>query len=200
MPPIPAPPNAAPANADFWLIRHAPSLDGGAMAGRRDVDADCSNRAALMALASRVGLTAQDHLITSPARRCQQTASALFGQTGQQDHCLWEQDFGAWEGMAYTDLPDLGAKSLPELAAFAPPQGESFANVAARVGPWAMACKPGRHVVVAHAGAIRAALGLALNTVHLGLGFVIAPLSLTRISRDLASGAWTVHFVNWTPP
>lgn len=170
------------------------------MAGRRDVEADCNNRAALAAVAARVGLTAQDRLITSPARRCQQTAAALFGQTGTQDPRLWEQDFGAWEGMPYADLPDLGPQTLPELAAFAPPQGESFADVAARVGPLIIGCPAGRHVVVAHAGVMRAALGLALGAVHLGLGFVIAPLSLTRISRDIASGAWTVHFVNWTAP
>ena len=170
------------------------------MAGRRDVEADCSNSAALAALAARVGLSAQDHLITSPARRCQQTARALFARTGQPEPCLWEQDFGAWEGIAYADLPDLGAMTLPDLAAFAPPQGESFTDVAARVGPWVMGAPAGRHVVVAHAGVIRAALGLALGAVPMGLGFVIAPMSLTRISRDMTSGAWAVHFVNWTAP
>ena len=197
MPPIPAP---MPPSANFWLIRHAPSLDGGAMAGRRDVDADCRNSAGFTALSRRVGLAAQDRLFTSPALRCQQTAAALFGRTGQPAPALWEQDFGAWEGLAYADLPDLGTKTLPELAAFTPPQGESFADVAARVGPWLMGCAAGRHVVVAHAGVIRAALGMALEATHLGLGFVISPLSLTCISRDMASGAWAVHSVNWTMP
>lgn len=195
MPPIPVTPNA-----DFWLIRHAPSVDGGAMAGRRDVRADCSNAAAIAALAARVGLGAQDSLHTSPALRCQQTAAALFGQTGGKVPCLWEQDFGAWEGMPYADLPDLGPQSLPDLAAFAPPQGENFAALAARVQPWLMGCSGGRHVVVAHAGVIRAALGTALGGVHLGLSFAIAPLSLTRISRDVAGGAWAIHSVNWTAP
>lgn len=193
------PAHTPPSMADIWLIRHAPARDGGAMAGRRDVAADCSNTAAMAAVAAHVALAAQDTLITSPAQRCTQTALALFHRPAQPDPRLWEQDFGAWEGRPHGQLPDLGPLSLPELASFAPPQGESFAAVAARVQPVLLGLGAGRHSVVAHAGVIRAALGLALGAAHLGLGFVIAPLSVTRLSRDITTGQWAILGVNWTP-
>lgn len=191
-------PNSDPSIADFWLIRHAPSVDGGAMAGRRDVAADCSNAPALAALRAKVNLGAADRFWVSPAQRCLQTAAALSPLPAQPDPRLWEQDFGAWEGRAYADLPDLGPLGRAELAAFAPPMGESFADLSARVWPALRAAEAGRHVMVTHAGVIRAALGLALGDMPLGLAFSAAPLSLTRVSRDLRSDTWAVHLVNWT--
>jgi alpha-ribazole phosphatase len=185
--------------ADIWLIRHAPSVDGGAMAGRRDVAADCSNIAALDSLRARVKMCAGDTLHASPALRCLQTAAVLWDDIApRQDPRLREQDFGNWEGMPYANLPDLGPLAQADLAAFTPPNGESFGALYARAAPALLALPAGRHIIVAHAGIVRAALGQALGAVHLGLGFSVAPLSLTRLSRDLATGTWAIHWVNWT--
>lgn len=184
--------------ADIWLIRHAPSVDGGAMAGRRDVAADCADIARLLGVRERVGLAASDTLIASPALRCQQTSAALFARAPALNPRLWEQDFGDWEGLPYADLPDLGPLAQPDLAAYSPPKGESFNDLAARVWPVLQGLRAGRHIIVAHAGVIRAGLGLTLGAAHLGLGFSIAPLSLTRMSCDVATGTWAVHFVNWS--
>ncbi len=185
--------------ADFWLIRHAPSQDGGAMAGRRDVAADCSDGAAIAALQVKVGKSAGDRLHASPALRCLQTAAALWPAAAPLiDPRLREQDFGDWEGMPYASLPDLGPLPQARLALFAPPKGESFQALAARAQPALMDMPAGRHIIVAHAGIVRAAIGLALGAAHLGLGFSVAPLSLTRLSRDLATGTWAIHVVNWT--
>ena len=219
--------NSTPLSAagicDIWLIRHARGLDGGALAGRRDIDADCSESAAIAALRARVGaIGPQDTLISSPAKRCLQTAHALLGRAPDTcDPRLWEQDFGAWEGMAHRDLPDIGPLVQNELADFAPPQGESFIDVCTRVWPALLGLGAGRHIVVAHAGTIRAALGLALAnghmaSAHLGLGFSLANLSLTRISRSalaqapsgapsgvLSGGApapWAIICANWGAP
>ncbi len=183
---------------DFWLIRHAPSLDGGAMAGRRDVDADCSDAAQIAAVAARVDLRSGDRLTASPALRTQQTSAALFARKPDLDARLREQDFGAWEGLPFADLPDLGPLPPADLVAFAPPQGESFDALCARVWPALQGSSAGRQVIVAHAGVIRAALGLALGTGYLGLGFSVAPLSVTRLVREVGTGVWAVHFVNWT--
>jgi alpha-ribazole phosphatase len=215
MPPAPdtAKPKAAPletsaaAICDIWLIRHARGLDGGAMAGRRDIDADCSDSAALAALRARVGgIGAQDRLITSPAKRCLQTAHALWGRAPDAlDPRLWEQNFGTWEGMAHRDLPDIGPLAQSALADFVPPQGESFTDICTRIWPALTGLGAGRHIVVAHAGTIRAALGLALGNgqiaaAHLGLGFSAANLSLTRISRCITPEAptpWAIICANW---
>ncbi len=194
--------------ADLLLIRHAPSVDGGAMAGRRDVAADCSNAVAIDALRARVNIGAGDALHASPALRCLQTAAALWGEAARQkprldsrlDPRLREQDFGDWEGVSYANLPDIGPMAQAALAAFAPPNGESFDALCARAAPSLLALPAGRHIIVAHAGIVRAALGIALGAAHLGLGFSVAPLSLTRLSRDLATGTWAIHTVNWTAP
>ena len=187
-----------PANAptELLLIRHAPALTEGRMAGRRDVAADCSDLRGFEALRRRIG--AVDHHRISPALRCQQTAAALWpGVVPQQEARLWEQDFGDWEGVAFADLPDLGALSAQDLAAHRPPRGESFVDLCQRVEP-ALQVLAGlgvRVAVVAHAGVIRAALGLALGSAERGLAFQVAPLSLTRLTA-LPDGLWSVGCVN----
>lgn len=166
------------------------------MAGRRDVAADCSDALAFAALRGAVG--AVDHWRISPARRCVQTAAVLWPDlTTVPDVRLWEQDFGAWEGVPFTELPDLGVLAGAELAAHRPPQGESFLDLYARVTPALLAAGSlgGRVVIVAHAGVIRAALGLALGAPALGLAFQIAPLSLTTIVA-LPGGAFSIAGVN----
>lgn len=184
-----------PAPTELNLIRHAPSLDGGRMAGRRDVDADCSNLTALAALRLRLGVV--DQVITSPAKRCLQTASALLPQaSSRSDPRLYEQDFGLWEGMPYADLPDLGPLTTAQIAAHRPPEGESFDDLCARALP-ALGGHQGRVAIIAHAGVIRAALGWALGRQAAGLSFQIAPLSLTKIIV-LADGQCAISCVNWT--
>lgn len=191
--PADAPTQAA---TEIMLIRHAPALSEGRMAGRRDVEADCSDAMAFAAVRGAVGVA--DHWWISPARRCVQTARALWPDAEpQQDARLWEQDFGAWEGVPYADLPDLGALSLPDLAAHRPPQGESFLDLSARVVPALREASAlgGRVVIVAHAGVIRAALGMALGAAELGLAFQVAPLSLTTIVA-LPGAAFSIAGVN----
>ena len=193
----------AGSTTELMLIRHAPALTGGCIAGRRDVAADCSDGAGFEALTSALG--AVDHRLTSPALRCRQTAAALWpDHAAASDPALWEQDFGDWEGIAFGDLPDLGNLSGAVLAEHRPPGGESFADVCARVGPAlaALADHGGRVAIVAHAGTVRAALALALGPAAqaggLTLAFQVAPLSMTRITA-VPGGGWVVHCVNWTP-
>lgn len=181
---------------EIMLIRHAPALTEGRMAGRRDVDANCSDALAFAALRGAVG--AVDHCRISPARRCVQTAAALWPDLAPaEDARLWEQDFGTWEGVPFADLPDLGVLSGAALAAYRPPEGESFLEMSARVTPALQEASAlgGRVVIVAHAGVIRAALGLALGVPALGLTFQVAPLSLTTLVA-LPGGAFSVAGVN----
>lgn len=190
----------AKAPTELLLIRHAPALTEGLLAGRRDVAADCGDARGFSALRRRLGEL--DHRRVSPALRCQQTAQALWPDQPAPDHDarLWEQDFGAWEGVAFADLPDLGKLSAQDLAAHCPPGGESFADLCRRIEPalHGLAALAGRVAIVAHAGVIRAALGLALGGVERGLAFRIAPLSLTSLTA-LPDGTWSVGQVNWVP-
>lgn len=188
----------AKAPTELLLIRHAPALTEGRMAGRRDVAADCSDAAAFAALRGRVGATT--HRVISPALRCRQTAAALWAEPVTVEARLWEQDFGDWEGMAFADLPDLGDLGVEALAAHRPPGGESFLDLVERVAPVAasLAGLGGRVAVVAHAGVIRAVLGLALGSAARGLAFQVAPLSLTRVVA--AGGGWSIAEVNRVAP
>lgn len=180
----------------LMILRHAPALTGGRITGRREVDADCSNRAALARMAARIGRPAQ--VWCSPARRCLQTAHALGLAPDRMLPALLEQDQGLWEGRPLTDLPDLGPLPPEDLACHRPEGGESFLDMAARVQPLLVEAPPGT-LIVAHAGTVRAALALVVGA--RALSFAVAPLSLTILHRiDSAGAEWAVEAVNLTLP
>ncbi|WP_353474409.1 histidine phosphatase family protein [Salipiger sp. H15] len=184
-----------PGSGELILIRHAPIAEPGRLCGRTDLPAriEPDRLAALRASLPRPGL-----LVSSPALRCVQTAAALWPEVAAtQDPLLWEQDFGAQDGLAYDQLPDLGAMEGPELARWTPPGGESFADLCARTAPalrgYGLRAAAGAAPVVllVHAGVIRAALSQVTGALHAGLAFEIAPLSVTRL-RCGAEGPFAV--------
>ena len=99
-------------------------------------------------------------VIASPALRCRRLAEALAARDGvalQFEPRLWELDFGAWEGVPWAEIgrtmSDLWARDPWRIA---PPGGETFAAVHARVGEVIAAATPGT-ALVCHAGPIRVA-------------------------------------------
>ena len=189
---------------EIYLVRHAPSVPAGYLYGRTDVAADTGNAEAMDRLARSIGVV--DRIVTSPARRCRQTTHALWPESREVvvDARLWEQDFGDWDGRAFEDIPDLGMLSVQDLAAQRPPGGESFDDVVRRVQPAVRelagsgATNVQRIAVVAHAGVIRAALGMALVEAASALSFDVATLSLTQM-RLLPGGSVSVLRTNWRP-
>lgn len=175
------------------ILRHAPSLTGGTLAGRRDVDADCTAARDFSWIRGRIG--AVQRIVASPARRCLQTLQALGLDADDTRPALWEQDHGAWEGLAYADLPDLGAMPAADLALHRPDGGESFEDMARRVRLELQAMTRDT-LVVGHAGTVRAGLSLVVG--HAALSFHVAPLSLTVLHRH--GDAWSVESVNVTAP
>ncbi len=164
--------------AELIVIRHGATASPGTLNGRTDVG-----------LATRPAPLAFDPgvLWTSPARRARETVAGLFpGREAQEDVRLWEQDFGVWDGVAYSDLPDTGDLSLEALAALKADGGESHIEMAARVRPVLEAAsglaltEDTRVTIVAHAGTVRAALALATGSEAAGLAFQIAHLGATR--------------------
>lgn len=164
--------------AELILIRHGPTLRPEALHGRTDIG--------LKARPAPVSLEIEG-LWVSPAARARETAMGLFpGATPREDARLWEQDFGSWEGMLYSDLPDVGALPRDELAVLTGEGGESFSSMVARVRPALEEAaseaigRGSRVAVVAHAGTVRAALTLAMGEVSAALAFQIAHLGATR--------------------
>lgn len=99
-------------------------------------------------------------VIASPARRCRGLAEALAARDGvalELDGRLWELDFGAWEGRRWWDIPRSESDPWSEDPwHLAPPGGETFAALHARVASVIRAATP-QTAFVTHAGPIRAA-------------------------------------------
>lgn len=100
---------------------------------------------------------------SSPSRRCLHFATRLAAGIGRPVHIdprLQELDFGRWEGHRWADLPRdaLDAWAI-DIDGFAPPGGESFVQLRARVAA-ALADAPVPCILIAHAGVLRAALHL----------------------------------------
>lgn len=183
----------------FVLIRHAPTAAPGRYIGRTDLPAVLPEPEALGPLWD--ALSGVEHICSSPLIRARQTAGALFPELRAAiEPDLAEQDFGAWENRRCSEVEMPQGLDAAELAAMTPPDGESFFALCGRVGPALERLRAAHEgdtlAVVAHAGVIRAALVHALNApAAAGIGFEIAPLSLTRITL-FPDGGGAVGYVN----
>ncbi len=185
----------------WWWVRHAPVSATG-FCGWTDLEADLSDAQSVNQL--RSALPERATLVSSDLKRASATADALARRTwtrGDATPLLREQNFGAWEGRAYEAEGEM-EKFWRDPAFAAPPAGESFAQVCDRVARYVLSAshRGDREIVaVAHAGAIRAALALALALPpSQALNFEIAPLSLTRIDWLSAAKVWRIGAVNVT--
>ncbi|MFI9150384.1 histidine phosphatase family protein [Streptomyces sp. NPDC053367] len=163
-------------------------------------------RAAADALARRGDIEA---IVTSPMRRCLQTArsaAARLGLSLQVERDLREADFGAWEGLTFAEVrerhpEDLGAWfASPE----SPPSGggETMGQVARRVTAvrdGLVARYAGRTVlVVSHVGPLRTLVRLALKAPpHSLFRMEVAAASLSAVTYDV-DGTATVRALNDT--
>jgi alpha-ribazole phosphatase len=122
------------------------------------------------------------------------------------DSNLGEQDFGEWTGRTWDQLAVQAADLWKDPIATAPPRGESYAAMSARVQRCVIArarhLRRGNLIVVSHAGPIRAALALALElTPTASLRFEIDWLSVTRIESLVSDDgpAWRIREVGAKP-
>lgn len=161
--------------------------------------------AAAQHLGKRGGVAA---VITSPLQRAYDTAALSAKALGLDvtvDDDLIETDFGAWEGLTFSEAaakdPDLHRKWLRDTST-TPPNGESFDSVAKRVqrvrGRIISEHAGETVLVVSHVTPIKTLLRLALDA---------GPGILYRLHLDLASlsiaefypdGASSVRLVNDT--
>jgi broad specificity phosphatase PhoE/ribonuclease HI len=126
------------------LVRHGetPMTKQGRYSGRGDVPLTDEGSAQAMAAGGRVAGISRDvtAVLTSPLRRCVQTAELIAAQVGGLPVTvvddLIECDFGEWEGLTFAEVkerwPDEMAAWLAS-ADVAPPGGESFRTVSTRV-------------------------------------------------------------------
>jgi probable phosphoglycerate mutase len=161
------------------LVRHgstAHSLDG-RFSGRNDLPLDGPGRLQARAAADAIaGLEAVDAVLSSPLRRARETAEAIAAAVGGPVEIvddLVELDFGLWEGHSFAEAertwPEPMARWLLDEDA-APPGGESFAAVTARVRRFLADVRRDRAhqrvVAVSHVTPINTLLRLALGAPH----------------------------------
>ena len=164
--------------------------------GRGNPDLTDEGRRQARAAAARVvreeGIAA---IVTSPLRRARSTAEEVAALTGidvVEHPGLIENDFGAWEGLTFTEAsqrdPDLHRAWLSDITVPAP-GGESFAQVAERISRTKaelLQRYPGQTVVlVSHVTPIKTLLQDALG---------VGPELLFRLHLDLASVSIAEYF------
>ena len=183
---------------NLCLIRHAPTRPAGFLYGR--TDADCDEIEPPVKDRLNQILIDCEALYSSPAVRCVKTCHAVFPRRSpKHKEAFWEQSFGDWDGLAFEDVPDLGPLQGDELVQFTPPNGESFADLCARVQPAVIRLlnteQARSTAVFAHAGVIRACIALAFDSPSAALRCEIDPLSVTRL-RALPGGQFSIVYVN----
>ena len=207
----------------WWWIRHAPVINrGGRIYGQDDPECDCSDTETFRALA---GLLPEGAVwVTSHLSRTQRTAESILAHLARApepppiaEPALAEQHFGDWQGLTHAELAARrdGAWHRFWLAPadHAPPGGESFADLVARVAAAIerlSAEHAGRDIVaVTHGGTIRAAVAHALGlSPEAALSITVDNCALTRLDHIAGPpgshapegvGAWRVRLVNLPP-
>ena len=146
----------------LYLVRHPrPAVEAGICYGQTDLSLaeDPSACAARLLPQLPPGVP----VFSSPLQRCRELAELLHPAPVCDDR-LMEMHFGAWEMQAWDaiDRTALDAWAAAPLH-FAPPGGESPAQVQARVGSF-LAALTGVAVLITHAGVIRACTGIVAAT------------------------------------
>jgi probable phosphoglycerate mutase len=146
----------------------------GRLQGQRDIPLNDLGRVQAEEAARRLAGVAPPaetlDYVASPMARTRETMEILRGALGLAPHAyrtddrLIELTFGEWEGLTWKQVrkADPGRAALRERDkwGYVPPGGESYAMLAARVGP-ALHEVARPTVVVAHGGVARAFLTLA---------------------------------------
>lgn len=147
------------ASFDLHLLRHGAPQGAGRLLGRTDAAPTPAGIGACLAQARAPAFTT---LISSDLARAQAAAQAIAVEHGLElalDPRWRELDFGAWDGLAPAEVePPALARFWDDPEAHAPPGGERWSDLVARVTAALDALSPGPTLIVCHAGAIRAAL------------------------------------------
>ena len=178
----------------FWWVRHGPTHEK-AFVGWRDVPADLSDTARLARLDAHLPKGAL--IVSSDLVRASATAAVLAeGRKAlPADPALREINFGAWDGLHWSQAsardPELTRAFWENPGDIAPPEGESWNAVAARVDGFVarmLADHAERDIVaVAHFGVILTRIQQAGGlTAEAALGHQIEPLSVTQTGYSAA--------------
>lgn len=141
------------------LLRHGAPETPGLLMGRTDGVPTPGGIAACVAQARGLAVEA---IVSSDLARARTAAEAIGAAAGLPvtiDRRWRELDFGDWDGLAASAIdPDMLAHFWDDPDAHAPPNGETWSALVARVAAALADLAPRPTLVVAHGGAMRAAL------------------------------------------
>ena len=159
---------------DVWLVRHGETGWSAAkrFTGWTDVALTTRGREQAAALAGALPAGADVHAWTSDLQRCVDTAR-LAGLDATADARLRELDFGDVDGATWDELPGPVQEQLLGFDGFAAPNGETTAQLQARVQEFLRSLAPGRHVLVTHGGVVRMLLRAAGGDAAVATGQVV---------------------------
>ncbi|MFJ9879357.1 bifunctional RNase H/acid phosphatase [[Kitasatospora] papulosa] len=194
------------APATFLLLRHGETAltpekrFSGSGGGDPELSATGRRQAACAAEAFAARGTVQE-IVSSPLRRCRETAEAVAGRLGLEvrvEDGLRETDFGLWEGLTFAEVRERHGADLtawlasPDVAPTG--GGESFAEVAERVSAARdrlIARYAGSTVLlVTHVTPIKTLVRLALGA---------PPESLYRMELSPASVSTVAYYADGNP-
>lgn len=189
----------------LWWVRHGPT-HAKTFTGWRDIPADLSDTAAILRLNAFLPQGAL--LVSSDLSRARDTAQTLASgrQALPEDPALREFDFGAWDGLHFSEVsekwPELSRAYWESPGDIAPPDGESWNAAATRLNTATdllLQQHAGRDIIlVAHFGAILTQFQRAANlTPYAALAQRIEPLSVSCFCHS-ATG-WQVDLINHIP-
>jgi probable phosphoglycerate mutase len=144
------------ATLELWLVRHGETTANAArqLSGWRNVELTTSGREQARALRQLLDGTPFDHVWSSDLNRAVATARLAWGEP-TLDERLREMQFGALEGAVWDELETTVREAIIRFDGFTSPEGESFAELGARLESFIADLAPGRHLVFTHGGVIR---------------------------------------------
>ncbi len=189
----------------WWWVRHGPTHEKN-FVGWRDVPADLSDTDQIARLNAHLPDNAI--LVSSDLIRASATADAISQNRTRLPHeaALREFNFGLWDGLGFDAVaardPALSRAFWETPGDLAPPEGESWNAVAARVNGYVAGMNarfPDRHIIaVAHIGVIMTQIQTAgAMDAYRALGHTIDNLSATRLAHE--NGAWAIEAINHIP-
>ncbi len=128
-------------------------------------------------------------VLSSPAKRARETASAL-GLDAEIDEALRDLDLGRWAGQTLNGIAASDAAALASWLsdpAAAPHGGETVEELFARISIWlqAIAARDGRIVAITHPAVMRAAILAAIHASPSSFWNIdIAPLSVVELTSN----------------
>ncbi len=141
------------------LLRHGEPERTGRFLGRTD---DAATPAGIASCLDQMEGLEIDAIVTSDlvrARACAEAMASDSGPTVTIDPRWREMDFGDWDGLTAAEIDSAAlTRFWDDPDTHAPPGGEPWSALVARVGEAVAALPAGPTLVVTHGGAMRAAL------------------------------------------